>query len=93
MDRLLRRQIGSRSFLRPERVSIQNIFDSDYIRNRTYQRGRCHEFDVGDIHGPATRNLFLLIRWNGPVSIFDVISRICRRWSLFERGSNREGTR
>ena len=52
------------------------------------ERRKRHGFNVGEIHGTATGNLFFLIHGNGGSSSF--IFCLFRSKNLFERGSNRE---
>ncbi len=61
MDRIRRRQIDARPFLRPEKLFIWKRKNSDPVRVGAGERGKCHEFDIGEIHGPATGNLFFLL--------------------------------
>jgi hypothetical protein len=60
MDRIQRRQISARPFLRPEKFFVLHRKHSDSVRVGAGERGKCHGFDVGDIHGTATGNLFFL---------------------------------
>ncbi len=88
MDRIRRRQIGARPFLRPTKFFVfhwSNFTDS--VRFGAGERGKRHEFDVGDIHGTATGNLFFLVHRTGGISSF-IISCLVRSFSLFERGWN-----
>jgi hypothetical protein len=64
-------------------------WNSDSVRFGAGERGKCHGFDHGEIHGTATGNLFFLIHGTGKFSSF-IISSSIRSWSLFERGSNRD---
>ena len=90
MDWLRRRQIGARPFLRPAQFQFRHNWNSNSVWIGAGERGKRHEFNVGDIHGTATGNLFFLLLGTGGISSF-IIS--CSIWSLslFERGSNREG--
>ncbi len=65
MDRIRRRQIGARPFLRPEKFFILRRIRSDSVQFGGGERGKCHEFDIGEIHGTATGNLFFLFRGSG----------------------------
>ncbi len=65
MDRIRRRQIIARPFLRPEKFFIFRRIHSDSIRFGASERGKRHEFDIGEIHGTATGNLFFLFRGKG----------------------------
>jgi hypothetical protein len=65
MDRIRRRQIVARPFLRPEKFLILQRINSDSVRFGAGERGKRHGFDVGDIHGTTAGNLFLLIHGNG----------------------------
>ncbi len=68
MDWIRRRQIGARLFLRPEKKSFQQNWNSDSVRSGAGERGKRHGFAVGEIHGTATGNLFLLFHRNSGVS-------------------------
>jgi hypothetical protein len=70
MDRIRRRQIVARLFLRPEKFFILHQRHSDSVRFGASERGKRHEFDVGNIHGPTTGNLFFLFRGPGAPFIF-----------------------
>jgi hypothetical protein len=70
MDWIRRRQICARPFLRPEKLYILQRINSDPVRFGDGERGKCHGFDVGDLHGTATGNLFFLFRGNGASFIF-----------------------
>jgi hypothetical protein len=60
MDRIRRRQIDARPFLRPAgKFSVYTWNNS--VRFGGGERGKRHEFEVGDIHGPTTGNLLLLV--------------------------------
>jgi hypothetical protein len=65
MDRIRRRQICARLFLRPETDFFQQNINSDSVRVGASERGKRHEFDIGDIHGTETGNLFFLFRGTG----------------------------
>ncbi len=65
MDRIRRRQVGARPFLRPEKFSILHTINSNSVRRGGGERRKRHGFDIGDIHGTATGNLFFLFRGNG----------------------------
>jgi hypothetical protein len=52
MDRLRRRQIRTRSFLRPENFFIHKRTRSDSIPTCANQRGKCHGFKNGEIQAP-----------------------------------------
>ncbi len=84
MDRLQRRQIGARPFLRTAKFSIFHNWHSNSVRFGACERGKCHEFNVWDIHGTATGNLFFLVHGACGISSF-IISLCFRSWSLFER--------
>jgi hypothetical protein len=73
MDWIRRRQISARPFLRHEKFFIFHNWNSDSVRFGAGERGKCHGFDIGDIHGSATGNLFLFIHGNGGISIFIII--------------------
>jgi hypothetical protein len=62
MDRIRRRQIAARPFPRTEKFSFCQKKNSDSVRFGAGERGKRHEFDIGEIHGPATGNLFFLFR-------------------------------
>jgi hypothetical protein len=68
MDRIRRHQISARPFLRPEKKSFQHNWNSYSVRSGAGKRGKRHEFDIGEIHGTATGNLFLLFHRNSGVS-------------------------
>ena len=56
MDRIRRRQIGTRSFLRSTQFFfIFHSFHSNSFRFSTIERWKRHAFDVGNIHGITTR--------------------------------------
>jgi hypothetical protein len=64
MDRIRRRQIDARPFLRPAgKFSVYTWNNS--VRFGGGERGKRHEFEVGDIHGPTTGNLLLLVHGTG----------------------------
>ncbi len=90
MDRIRRRQIDARPFLCPAQLRFLHNWNSDSVWFGGGERGKRHGFDVGDIHGTATWNLFFLIYGTGGISSF-IISCLVRSFSLFERGSNRDG--
>jgi hypothetical protein len=90
MDRIQRREIGACPFLRSTEFSIQHRIHSNSVRFGGGERGKRHEFDIGDIHGTATGNLFFLVHGTGEISIF-IILCLFISYSLFERGSNRGG--
>ncbi len=72
MDQIRRRQIGARPFLRPEKFFILLTKHSDSVRVGGDERGKRHEFDIGEIHGTATGNLLFFIRWSGASFIFNI---------------------
>jgi hypothetical protein len=88
MDRIQRRQIGTRPFLRPAQFFVDHIYHSNSVRFGACERGKRHGFDVWDIYGPAAGNLFFLVHGSGAISNF-IISCFYRSWPLFERGSHR----
>jgi hypothetical protein len=91
MDRIQRHKIGACPFLRPALFSV--FFQWNYsVRIDASERGKRHEFNVGDIHGTATGNLFFLIHGTGAISSFIILCLfIC--FSYFERfRSNRGGS-
>ena len=57
MDRIRQRQINARPLLRPAQFFAYHIFHSDSVRIGGGERGKRHEFNVGEIHGTATGNL------------------------------------
>jgi hypothetical protein len=61
MDRIRRRQISARLFLRPEKQFSIRIC-KDFIRFGIGERGQRHGFSIWNIHCAAKRNLLLLIR-------------------------------
>jgi predicted oxidoreductase len=65
MDRIRRRQIGARPFLRPEKFWMLQPIHSDYVQFGAGERGKCHAFGIGNIHGTATGDLFFLIHGSG----------------------------
>ena len=65
MDRIRRRQIVARPFLRPEKFLILQRINSDSVRFGAGERGKRHGFENGDILGPATGNLFFLFHGTG----------------------------
>ena len=65
MDWIRRREIGARPFLRPTEFFIFHIFHSDSVRVGGGERGKRHGFNVGEIHGTTTGNLFFLIHGTG----------------------------
>ena len=67
MDRIRRRQIGARPFLRPAEFFVFRSWNSNSVRIGGGERGKRHEFNVGDIHGTATGNLFFLVHGNGAI--------------------------
>jgi hypothetical protein len=69
MDRIRRRQIDARPFLRPAKFFVFHWW-SNSVRIGAAERGKRHEFNVGDIHGTATGNLFLLVHGSGGISSF-----------------------
>ena len=92
MDRIRRRQINARPFLRPAKFLFQENWKSNSVRFGGGERGKRHEFDVGSIHGTATGNLFFLLHGTGGISTFIIIIQCLFEYcSLFERGSNRDG--
>jgi hypothetical protein len=70
MDRIRRRQIGARPFLRPEKFFIFRRIHSDSVPVGGSERGKRHEFDIGEIHGTAAGNLFFLFRGSGASFFF-----------------------
>ncbi len=88
MDRIQRRQIGVRPFLRSAEYQVQHNWNSNSVRFGAGERGKRHEFNNGEIHGTATGNLFFFIHGTGGSSSF--IFCLFRSKNLFERGSNRE---
>ncbi len=90
MDRIRRRQIDARPFLRPAQFRFLRNEHSNSVRIGGGERGKRHEFNVGDIHGTATGNLFFLVHRTGAIASF-IIFCFFRSFSLFERGSNRVG--
>ena len=88
MDRIRRRQINARPFLRPAKFLFQENWKSNSVRFGGGERGKRHEFDVWDIHGIATGNLFLVLHGTGAISSF-IICCLFISWSLFEREWNR----
>ena len=90
MDRICRRQIGARPFLRTAQYAIFHKWNSNSVGCGGGERGKRHGFNVGYIHGTATGNLFLLVHGNGEFSRI-IISCLVRSFSLFERGSDRVG--
>ena len=89
-DRIRRRQISARPFLRPAQFFVQHNYNSNYVRIGAGERGKRHGFDVGEIHGTATGNLFFLIYGTGAISSF-IIYCSFKSFSLFERGLHRDG--
>ncbi len=89
MDRIRRRQIGARPLLRPEKIWFWHKRHSDSVRVGASERGKCHEFDVGEIHSTATGNLFFLFHGTGASRIFIFFCWVFF-FSLFERESNRD---
>ena len=67
MDRLRRRQIDARPFLRPAQFFVFHMGNSNSVWIGAGERGKRHGFDVGDIHGTATGNLFFLVHGNGAI--------------------------
>ena len=61
MDRIQRRQIDARPFLRPAKFFVFHIWNSNSVRFGAGERGKCDGFKVGKIHGAAIGNLFLHI--------------------------------
>ena len=90
MDRICRRQIGARPFLRTAQYAIFHKWNSNSVGCGGGERGKRHGFNVEYIHGTATGNLFLLVHGNGEFSRI-IISCLVRSFSLFERGSDRVG--
>ncbi len=99
-DRILWRQIGAGLFLRPAQFNIQHNWKSFWNDFRSDcnsvsigggERGKCHEFNFGNIHGTAAGNLFFLIHGTCGISRIIIWFNLFRSWSLFERGSNRGG--
>jgi hypothetical protein len=90
MDRIQRRQIDAHPFLRSTEFFVFHAKHSNSVRFGAGERGKRHEFNVGDIHGTATGNLFFLVHGTGVFSSF-IISCSVSNFSFFERGSNREG--
>ncbi len=98
MDWLRRRQIDARPFLRPAQWRFLRSWNSNSVRFGEGERGKRHGFNVGDIHGTATGNLFFLLHGTGEITICGfssfINSCLVRSFSLFERfflWSNREG--
>ena len=89
MDRIHRRQIGARPFLRPAQFFVLRTWNSNSVQFGEGERGKRHEFINGDIHGTATGNLFFLVHGTGGISSF-IIFCLFTSWSLFELGSNRD---
>ena len=89
MDRIRRRQIGARPFLRSAHFKFRHNWNSDSVRFGAGERRKRHEFADGEIHGTATGNLFFLVHGNGGISNFNIYSCGNKCWSYFERGSNR----
>ena len=90
MDWIQRRQIDARPFLRSTKFWFRHNWNSNSVEFGASERGKRHEFDVRDIHGTATGNLFFLLYGTGVFSSF-IILYLVRSFSLFERGSNRDG--
>jgi hypothetical protein len=65
MDRIRRRQIGARPFLRHEKFYIFRTRNSGPVRFGAGERGKCHGFDNGNFHGTSTGNLFFLFHGSG----------------------------
>jgi hypothetical protein len=89
MDRIRRRQIGARPFLRPAQFTVFHLSNSNSVGFGAGERGKRHGFDVGDIHGTATGNLFFLLHRSGEFTNFFIFCSF-RSWYFFERGSNRK---
>jgi hypothetical protein len=51
MDRIRRRQIDARPFLRSTKFRFLHTFNSNSVRFGAGERGKRHEFDVGEIPG------------------------------------------
>lgn len=62
------------------------------FRTCAAERGKCHKFNVGDIHGTATGNIFLLLHGNSTKISYSIF-HIFTSWSLFERRSTQVGSR
>ena len=86
MDRIQRRQIDARPFLRPAQFFAYHIFHSDSVPIGDGERGKRHEFDVGDIYGTATGNLFFLLHGTGAIFWRFNPTRFFTSFSLFEWG-------
>ncbi len=91
MDRIRRRQIDARPFLRPAKFFVFHTFHSNSVRIGGGERGQCHGFDNREIYGTTTGNLFFRIRGSGDFSSFIIFISIWS-FSLFERKSNRDWT-
>ncbi len=87
MDRIRRRQIPSRPFLRPEEFYIWNQWDPNPVRFGVGEWRKRHEFNFGSFHGAAYGNLFLFLHRSGDISSF---GRSCSAWSSPERRWNRK---
>jgi hypothetical protein len=70
MDRIQRRQIDARPFLRPAQFFVFQTWNFNSVRIGAGERGKRHEFDVGQIHGTATGNLLFLVHGTGGFSSF-----------------------
>ncbi len=91
MDRIRRRQIGARPFLRPKKFEFWNTKHSDSVRVDEGERRTRHGFIIREIHGTAPGNLFLFIHGVGAISSFIILLCCFRSYSLFEWESNRDG--
>ncbi len=89
MDWLRRRQIGARPFLRSTQFRFHHTLHSNSVGCGGGERGKRHEFNVGDIHRPPTRNLLFLVY--GTCVFASFIFCLFRSSTFFERGSNRDG--
>ncbi len=89
MDWIRRRQISARPFLRSEKYFVFHSKHSDSVRFGASERGKCHEFDIGEIHGTATGNLFFLFRGSGAYVFIFIFSCWFLFLSFFEREYNR----
>ncbi len=88
MDRIRRRQIGARPFLRPAGFFVWRRWNSNSVGFGAGERGKRHGLDFGQIHGTAAGNLFFLVHRSGEFTNFFIFCSF-RSWYFFERGSNR----
>ena len=86
MDRIRRRQIGARPFLRPAQFNIFHTIHSNSVRIGGGERGKRHGLDFGQIHGTATGNLFFLLHGTGAIFWRFNPTRFFTSFSLFEWG-------